>query len=644
MRLVSLRSRLIALSLFIVVGAMATLAATLILTDRSALLDTLRRESRELAASEANRISDWFQSRRQAVDAALLAPDKADPVEILQAVQIAGGFEMSLLGFADKRMYSFPAGNRKADFDPTIRSWYTETVKANGPVISQPRTGASTGALMVTVAQPVRRDGQIIGVVGGNVLLDYIASTAAAIKPTPDSFAFVADRSGRFIAAPEDKLTLKPLADLSPELTLERMQVSEGRLPQISINQKNWLLASSAIAGTDWMLVIALDRDAALAPIVQQMWLSVLIAVIVLIGATILLTWAIGRLTARLDSARLAMAEVANGDGDLSRRLDTSGQDELAQIGTSFNRFADKVGSVIRDIRRSSEAVYSASGEIARGNQDLANRTEAQASHLEETAAAMEELAGTVRNTADVARRAKALAESASTSAERGGSAVGQVVSTMDEISAASRKITEITAVIDGIAFQTNILALNAAVEAARAGEQGRGFAVVAGEVRNLAQRSAQAAREIKVLLEDSARRVENGSSQVRGAGAAMDTIVAEVREVTALINDITHGSEEQSAGIGQVRDAIVNLDGMTQQNAALVEQSAAAAESLRQQAEELESVVSSFRIEPTERPGPSLLQADQAAAKPASQAHEHDGPTANAVARPRAEADGQAF
>ena len=606
MRFASLRSRLIALSLFIVVGAMVTLATTLILADRAALLETHTQDSRELAASEASKIAEWFESRAHAVKSALLATDKDDPVEILRVVQVAGDFEMSLLGYADKRMYSYPAGRRAADFDPTIRSWYTETLKAGGPIISQPRTGASSGALMVTLTQPVRRNGQIIGVVGGNVLLNYIAKTAAAIKPTPESFALVVNAAGQLIAAPDPKLMLKPVSELSPELTPERIRVHEGDMPVVKIGAKHWMLASAAIAGTDWELVIALDRDAALAPIAKQMWLSIGITALVLLGAGILLAWAIGRLTARLDSARLAMAEVANGDGDLSRRLEPQGDDELAQIGKSFNQFADKVSEVIRNIRRSSATVNSASGEIARGTQDLANRTEAQASHLEETAAAMEELAGTVRNTAEISRKAQQLAESASGAAERGGNAAAQVVTTMDEISAASRKITEITSVIEGIAFQTNILALNAAVEAARAGEQGRGFAVVAGEVRSLAQRSAQAAKEIKALLDNSAERVDEGAKQVREAGANMNAIVEEVRQVATLIDEISHGSQQQAAGIGQVHDAIVNLDGMTQQNAALVEESAAAAESLRQQAEELERAIAGFRTE--QGPGPLRL------------------------------------
>src|SRR5262249_29650469 len=237
-----------------------------------------------------------------------------------------------------------------------------------------------------------------------------------------------------------------------------------------------------------------------------------------------------------------------------------------------------------------------ASGQIAAGNHDLSSRTEQTASNLQETAASMEELTGTVTHTADSARKANELASSATAAAARGGEVVGQGVSAMEEINASSRRIGDITGVIDGIAFQTNILALNAAVEAARAGEQGRGFAVVASEVRSLAQRSANAAREIKQLIAESVERVESGTRLVGEAGTSMSDIVTSVQHVSAIINEITHAAGEQSSGIGQVNVAVSELDRMTQQNAALVEESAAAAESLKEQARRLAEVVQVFR------------------------------------------------
>jgi methyl-accepting chemotaxis protein len=265
----------------------------------------------------------------------------------------------------------------------------------------------------------------------------------------------------------------------------------------------------------------------------------------------------------------------------------------LASLGAMQRDLASLVGAV----RGVSDAIADGSREIASGNTDLSQRTEQQASSLQQTAAAMEQLTQTVRGNAATAADANRMAGSASGAAERGGEVVSQVVKTMEDIAGSSRKIADIIGVIDGIAFQTNILALNAAVEAARAGEQGRGFAVVASEVRGLAQRSAQAAREIKTLIGASVEKVEAGSRLVGDAGQTMDDIVAQVRQVSELIGRISAATQEQTAGLGQVGDAVIGLDRSTQQNAALVEQSAAAAESLRQQADRLAHTVSVFKI-----------------------------------------------
>jgi len=256
------------------------------------------------------------------------------------------------------------------------------------------------------------------------------------------------------------------------------------------------------------------------------------------------------------------------------------------------------VEAAMLKVRQTAESISTASREIASGNADLSQRTEHTASNLQQTASSVEQLTGNVRSSADAAAQANQLATSAADVAQRGGTVVSQVVSTMDDIHASSRKIADIIGVIDGIAFQTNILALNAAVEAARAGEQGRGFAVVAGEVRSLAQRSADAAKEIKALIGTSVDKVETGSRLVKDAGATMNEIVASVQRVTDIIGEINAAAAEQSAGLAQVNGAVGQLDQMTQQNAALVEQSAAAAESLREQAGRLSGVVSTFQVE----------------------------------------------
>ena len=284
--------------------------------------------------------------------------------------------------------------------------------------------------------------------------------------------------------------------------------------------------------------------------------------------------------------------------GDLTTRIDANGSDEIAQLLRALDKMSKSLALIVHQVRHGSDSIATGSSEIATGNADLSQRTEEQASNLQQTAASMEELTGTVKNNAETAQQASQLANGAAAMAARGGEVVGQVVATMQDIATASRKISDIIGVIDGIAFQTNILALNAAVEAARAGEQGRGFAVVASEVRSLAQRSAQAAREIKTLIGSSGEKVELGARQVNDAGISMAEIVRQVQQVSQLIGEISHATAEQSRGISQVGEAVGQLDQVTQQNAALVEQSAAAAESLRQQAGRLVEAVAVFKVD----------------------------------------------
>ena len=294
------------------------------------------------------------------------------------------------------------------------------------------------------------------------------------------------------------------------------------------------------------------------------------------------------------EAVRIARSVAA---GDLTQQIEVNSRNETGQLLQALKDMNDSLSSTVRTVRRGTETITVASGEIASGNADLSNRTESQASSLEETASSMEELTSTVRQNADNARQANQLVLSASEVAIKGGSVVSQVVTTMGSIKDSSRKIVDIIGVIDSIAFQTNILALNAAVEAARAGEQGRGFAVVASEVRNLAQRSASAAKEIKGLIGDSVDKVDVGSKLVDNAGTTMEEIVTSVKRVADIMSEITSASQEQSAGIEQVNQAISQMDEMTQQNAALVEQAAAAAQSMQDQAVELSRAVSTFKL-----------------------------------------------
>ncbi|WP_051303113.1 methyl-accepting chemotaxis protein [Comamonas composti] len=349
----------------------------------------------------------------------------------------------------------------------------------------------------------------------------------------------------------------------------------------------------------------------------QWIWALVSIASMLLLVMIFMLWHMYHQIMASVQTAIEASDRMAH--GDLSQRVTTHGLEEIARVLVSLSEMRDNLTQVVATVRQNADSVATASAQIAQGNNDLSARTEQQASALEETAASMEQLSTTVRQNADNARQANQLASTASTVATDGGEAVNRVVSTMKDIHSSSQRIADIIGVIDGIAFQTNILALNAAVEAARAGEQGRGFAVVAGEVRTLAQRSAEAAKQIKELITASVERVQQGTTQVDQAGATMNEVVSAIRRVTDIVGEISVASNEQSQGVSQVGEAVTQMDQATQQNAALVEESAAAATHLQSQAEKLVAAVAVFQLDPQAHLQPAQQPAlAPAAAQPA--------------------------
>ncbi|NIY46761.1 methyl-accepting chemotaxis protein [Cedecea colo] len=546
--------------------------------------------------SHAVAITDWVNGKMAIVSSLKNVALTDDPVPVFRQLAAAGGFTNVYVGYASKTAkFSDPTGV-PADYDPTVRPWYQQVLKENAPIVTAPYVDAGTGKLVVTFAVPVSENGELKAVVAGDVAMDSVVANVRSIHPTANSSGMLVDGDGSVIAALDPALTRKPFSDAVTGTSFDQLLADSHRAAG-SMNNKTKQLLATPVPGTHWFLIVALDNDDATSAMHTLLKASAiaLVALVLISGAVVHLL--VASVLKRLSTIRDAMHAISSGTNDLSQRLPEAGNDEVAQIAHAFNAFSDKLSVVMAQLRDASASVKVAANEIAAGNQDLSGRTERAASSLRETASAVEQITASVANSTDAAVQANIQTTSASEAAERGGRVVSQVIATMEAIETASGKIGDITGVIDGIAFQTNILALNASVEAARAGEQGRGFAVVAGEVRNLASRSAQAAKEIKTLIDSTTQSVSNGSKYVRQAGEAMHEIVTSVGSVSGIMREITISTSEQMKGIQEINHAVTHLDNMVQQNAELVVQSAAAAGALQSQAGELAETAGHFRI-----------------------------------------------
>lgn len=594
----SMRARILGACVALVIFALVASTAVNYFIVKSYNDDAINRNLASVADSHAIAISEWVSSKTRMIASLQDAVMSPEPMPALKQVAAAGGFEGVGVGYADKTSKFSDRTSVPPGYDPTTRLWYSRTAQAGKP-IAMPYV--STGnELIGTFAVPVIRDGVMKAVVMGGVRMDSVIANVKSIHPTPASFGMLIDSSGRIVAHPNPALTLKPASEVAAVFgSATPASIAAATTPvQAFIGGEAKLVRAQAVPGTDWFVVVALDKAEATTGM-RSLLTASLGSLIVIVGIAVLI---VGATTTtafrRLSQVRDAMASIGSGTGDLTRRLPADGRDEVTDIAQSFNSFIERLQRMMLQIRDASESVRTAANEIAAGNQDLSSRTESAAASLQQTAASMEEITGTVDQSAAAADQANERATVAAKMASHGGGVVSEVVATMSGIEQASGRIGDIIGVIDGIAFQTNILALNAAVEAARAGEQGRGFAVVAGEVRSLAQRSAQAAREVKELVGATVASVAAGSGKVRQAGETMREIVSNVANVTAIISEITRAANEQTRGIQEVNRTITQLDAMVQHNAALVEQSAAAATALQAQASSLASSVGQFRLD----------------------------------------------
>ncbi|MFJ1300802.1 methyl-accepting chemotaxis protein [Pseudomonadota bacterium AL_CKDN230030165-1A_HGKHYDSX7] len=598
MKKTSLRNRILLISGLTVVGALLLSGVVTYQIVRDNMMASITNTLDAVANGNSRAIAQWSGDKATAVVATAQAVEKGDPAGLVKLMGATNDFPITSVGWSDKTFFS--TAPTPPDYDPTARPWYKAAVAAGKLSITKPYGDSSSGKPYVAFTTPILRNGQAVGAVSGAVALDGVKSVIQSIRPTPSSLAFVIATDGQVISHPNDAFALKPSTDLASGLTANSLAplAQDGVEPaEYVLGGAPKLLKSERIAGTDWYLVVALDKaeaTVALGQVFNAMVISVVVLTVLALLVAALFT---AQAFKRLSAVRDAMDTIGSGDGDMTHRLAVVGRDEVAQISTSFNAFVEKISGVMLDVRAGVQSMATATHEIEMGNRDLSRRTETSAASLEETSSALTQMTSSVRQTEETAQHATQLATEASVAAERGGQVVTDAVTTMDTIAQSSERITEIISVIDGIAFQTNILALNAAVEAARAGEQGRGFAVVAGEVRTLAQRSAASAQEIRTLIQASVDNVRSGTQRVQAAGATMHEIVDSITRVQRLVSEIHGAMTEQSAGIGQIDHSVSDMDQATQQNAALVEQSAAAAAMLNEQAATLARTVALFKL-----------------------------------------------
>ena len=477
--------------------------------------------------------------------------------------------------------------------------WYDVPKRTGRVFLTEPYIYPIEGkdVLMASLVAPILVKGQFQGTASGDFALTQLVKILSSLKPIQGSSLSLVSNGGLYASHPLAEHINKKADDIPAE-GLEHINKGE---PYEYIDGDNTVHLLSPLKvhadAAPWSVRMSFPRSVATASARELIAYTLVVAVLCALATAVILVLMMIRLMRPLRSLSSIMAGLAGEESNLSVKLQVRGNDELAAIGAGFNHFVARLQGVLQQVRNSANSVSAASAEIANGNSDLSNRTEQQASALEHATASMEEFSATVRQNADSSQLANRLAQAASAVAAQGGAAVGEVVETMKGINNSSRKIADILGVIDSIAFQTNILALNAAVEAARAGEQGRGFAVVASEVRSLAGRSAEAAKEIKQLISDSVQRVEQGTLQVDRAGTTMAEVAASIRRVTDIVGEISVASQGQAQGVSQVGEAVRQMDQTTQQNAALVEQMAAAAAGLRSQAQELVQTVAIFKL-----------------------------------------------
>lgn len=600
----SLKNRITGISVGITMVALAASGMTSYLLLQSNDQARSLQELNSTVTSNASTIHEWLDARlNMGIAASDAMVQGADEMSALLQWEQAGGFKSTYIARGRDALFS-DGWVPPSDYDPRARPWYQQAQAVQGSIVTLPYVDAQTGELVVTLAHAHFQNANLQHVVGGDIQINDIIRITRSIAPTQNSFAFLAAADGTIIAHPDEALTLENISQISSDLTSESLNrlgdsAANGGYSDalLDIDRQQFWLRGAAIPNTDWYLVVALNQHDAMAGLRSLRNSTLIFLLLVGVLSTVLIGYILRLAFRKLDRVRVAMDDIATGDADLSQRLPAEGQDEVSNIANAFNQFIARIEGVMITIRQSSAAVNHASNEISTGGIDLSRRTENAASSIQQTSASMEEITSTVEHSAASAQKADELSKHAANKAREGGDAVQDVASTMEEIIEATGKITEIVKMMDDIAFQTNLLALNASVEAARAGEHGKGFAVVASEVRKLANHSANASSEIRGLIDNASSKVQSGSTYAKHAGSRMHEVVEAVESVATMLSEVASAAEEQKQGIGQVNIAVSEMDRMTQENSSLVEESTAAAEQLKAQADHLDEAIAAFKV-----------------------------------------------
>lgn len=602
----SIRSKIMAVTTAIVIITLSanTIVNYLIINkfNNSAIENSLT----ALTKSHSATINQWINTKKSQITSLVSHVTDSDPVPLLKQTAEAGHFMNVDIGYPDKRNISSDPSDIPEGYDPTSRPWYISAVQAGKPLILKPYVDASIRSddgknqpqkLIVTVAAPhIAENGAVLGVVEGDIHMKDVVENIRSIQPTPGSFGMLIAGDGTILAHPDDTLTLTLLNDQLSEQDTKRLLEANGSV-QGEINGQVKLLHALPVGDSGWYVVVVMDKAEATAGVRSLLKASVFCLLCLIVFAAVVTNIMSKRSLKPLDTVRIAMEKIASGEADLTGRLDVSRRDEVAAIARAFNAFITALGKIMGSVLHSSQAVRHASHEITQGNQTLSAQTESAAASLQQTSAAIEQISSTISLMADTAEKVNQTIVGTEHSVSKGQEAITKMNHTFSDIEAASEKIANITSVIENIAFQSNILALNAAVEAAHAGESGKGFAVVATEVRELAQKSTQAAYDIKVLIDSTVNCIRLGSQQVTHTDETMKHIVNSVGTVSAMIGEITTATREQQFGIDEINQAVVQLDTMVQQNTVLAEESTATSATMEEQAEGLAIIVGKFKI-----------------------------------------------